>query len=72
VYKLKGVLSDDNNKQPLASNQLGRFILSTNDVDNIKWTPAVLLSTYIEQQGVERGFRFIKSGECHLDNIYLK
>jgi transposase len=30
------------------------------------------LATYIEQQGVERGFRFIKSGEFHLDNIYLK
>jgi transposase len=71
-YKLKGVLSDDDNKQQLASNQLGRFILSTNDVDNVKWTLEVLLSTYIEQQGVERGFRFIKSGEFHLDNIYLK
>ncbi|NQZ10328.1 MAG: IS1634 family transposase [Algicola sp.] len=30
------------------------------------------MSTYKEQQDVERGFGFVKAGEFHLDNIYLK
>ena len=72
TYKLKGTLRDDSNKQRQARNRLGRFILGTNDVKNITLTPEVLLSTYVEQQDVERGFRFIKSDEFHLDNIYLK
>jgi transposase len=72
TYKLNGKLCDDSDKQSQARDRLGRFILGTNEVNNITLTPAVLLATYIEQQDVERGFRFIKSDEFHLDNIYLK
>jgi transposase len=72
TYKLKGTLCDDSTKQKQARNRLGRFILATNDVNNITLTPKVLLSTYVEQQDVERGFGFLKSDEFHLDNIYLK
>jgi len=31
-----------------------------------------LLSSYKEQQGVERGFRFIKDPQFHLNSIFLK
>jgi transposase len=41
-------------------NKLGRFILATNDMDNPDMDEANILSTYKEQQGVERGFGFIK------------
>ncbi len=71
-YRLNGQLSDDENKQTTARHQLGRFILATNDIDNTGLTAEAMLSTYKEQQNVERGFRFIKSDEFHLDNIYLK
>jgi transposase len=32
----------------------------------------VILTTYKEQQGVERGFRFIKDAQFHLNNIFLE
>ena len=41
-------------------------------MDDATLTAQKMLSTYIEQQDVERGFRFIKSDEFHLDGIYLK
>lgn len=72
-YKLSGQITDDIEKQTIRRSQLGRFILGTNDVDNAELTAEVMLSTYcVEQQKVERGFRFLKSDECHLDSIYLK
>jgi transposase len=33
---------------------------------------ANMLSTYKEQQGVERGFRFIKDSLFHLSGVFLK
>jgi len=41
-------------------NKLGRFMLATNELNNPTMDAATLLATYKEQQGVERGFRFIK------------
>jgi transposase len=72
-YKLSGQITDDIEKQTIGRRQLGRFILGTNDVDNAELTAEVMLSTYcVEQQKVERGFRFLKSDEFHLDPIDLK
>jgi transposase len=59
-------------KQALKCRKLGRFILGSNDTENIGLTAQVMLQTYTEQQNVERGFRFIKSDEFHLDGVYLK
>jgi transposase len=53
-------------------NKLGRFILATNDLDNPDMNEANMLSTYKEQQGVERGFRFIKDPLFHLSSVFLK
>ena len=53
-------------------NKLGRFILATNDLENPDMDAANILSTYKEQQGVERGFGFIKDPLFHLNGIFLK
>jgi transposase len=71
-YTLSGLISDDLIKQTPAQNQLGRFVLATNDIEETGQCAELMLSTYKEQQGVERGFGFVKSDEFHLDNIYLK
>ncbi len=71
-YKLSGIISDDLAKQAPAKNRLGRFVLGTNDSEETGLSAALMLSTYKEQQDVERGFGFVKSDEFHLDNIYLK
>ena len=71
-YKLNAQIIDDCEAQNRQRSRLGRFILGTNDIDNKQLTAQKMLATYVEQQGVEKGFRFIKSGEFHLDNIYLK
>jgi transposase len=46
-------------------NKLGRFILVTNDLNDLDMDEANMLSTYKEHQGVERGFRFIKAPLFH-------
>jgi transposase len=47
-------------------------VLGTNDSEETGLSAALMLSTYKEQQDVERGFGFVKSDEFHLDNLYLK
>lgn len=71
-YHINGTITDDETKQAQLRNQLGRFILATNDIDNPTLTPQVILNTYKEQQNCEGGFRFVKSDEFHLSHIYLK
>jgi transposase len=53
-------------------NNLGRFILASNDLDNPDMNETNMLSIYKEQQGVERGFRFIKAPLFHLSGVFLK
>jgi transposase len=59
-------------KQVPYRNKLGRFILATNDLDSSAMNAEVILTTYKEQQGVERGFRFIKDPQFHLNNVFLE
>lgn len=79
-YKLSGEIKDNLTAQRQHRNRLGRFILGSNDttMDNKdnkqlkQLTAHQMLATYKEQQGVEKGFRFVKSDEFHLDGVYLK
>ena len=71
-YQLKITLIQSPKKQQPYRNKLGRFILATNDLNNPKMDMATLLASYKEQQGVERGFRFIKDPQFHLNSIFLK
>lgn len=52
-------------------NQVGRFILGTNETQT-SLTAEMMLSTYKEEQDVERGFRFIKEPSFQLNKVFLK
>lgn len=71
-YKLAAEFEACLDKIRPQQNKLGRFILATNDLDNPDMDEANMLSTYKEQQGVERGFGFIKDPLFHLNGVFLK
>ena len=71
-YQLQITLIQCAEKQKPYRNKLGRFILATNDLNNQEMDLTTLLASYKEQQGVERGFRFIKDPQFHLNSIFLK
>ncbi len=71
-YKLEAEFEACLDKIRPQRNKLGRFILASNDLDNPDMNEANMLSTYKEQQGVERGFRFIKDPLFHLSGVFLK
>jgi transposase len=50
----------------------GRFILATNDMDAEGYPGARMLEEYKAQQGLERGFRFLKDPWFMVDSVFLK
>jgi transposase len=59
-YELHITLELCEEKKRPSRNKLGRFILSTNDLNNENMDLATLLASYKEQQCVERGFVSLK------------
>jgi transposase len=59
-YQIGGALYTPLEKHEEATQQLGLFILATNDI-NGALSMADMLSAYKSQQAVEKGFRFLKS-----------
>jgi transposase len=53
-------------------NKKGRFILATNDMDTESFPASRMLEEYKAQQGVERGFRFLKDPWFMVDSVFLK
>jgi len=52
---------------------LGRFVLATNLLDVLKFSPPTILSHYKAQAvSVERGFRFLKDPLFFADSLFLK
>jgi len=70
-YQLQLTIDACPEKQTPYRNKLGRFVLATNDLTDENLNVETLLATYKEQQGVERGFRFIKDPQFHLNSIFL-
>ena len=70
-YQIAGVLWTPLASRHSALQQLGLFIIATNDVSN-DLDMASLLSSYKAQQNVEKGFRFLKSPDFLTSAIYLK
>jgi len=50
----------------------GRFILASNVLDSTKLSASDALREYKAQQGVERGFRFLKDPLFFADSVFLK
>tara|TARA_R110002167_G_scaffold345241_1_gene554907 strand:+ start:325 stop:1782 length:1458 start_codon:yes stop_codon:yes gene_type:complete len=70
-YHITGELFTPLASRQTALQQLGLFIIATNDVSN-DLNMAALLSSYKAQQNVEKGFRFLKSPDFLTSAIYLK
>jgi transposase len=70
-YQITGALYTPLVSRQTALQQLGLFIIATNDVSN-KLDMAHLLSRYKAQQNVEKGFRFLKSPDFLTSAIYFK
>jgi transposase len=71
-YQIIGSAKYSGEKKQLAEKSRGFFILTTNDLDRDRFPPAQLLKTYKSQQGVERGFRFLKSPDFLVSSFFLK
>lgn len=70
-FQVTGRLFIPLKKRSNAIKQLGFFILATNDLSE-DMTMDKMLSTYKEQQSVEKGFRFLKSPDFLTNSIFLK
>lgn len=70
-YQITGNLFIPLVRRQAALEQLGLFIIATNDVSG-SLTMDKMLSTYKSQQSVEKGFRFLKSPDFLTSAIYLK
>lgn len=71
-YTLDMVLERNEEAVRTLLNKKGRFILATNDMDAESYPAARMLAEYKAQQGVERGFRFLKDPWFMVDSVFLK
>jgi len=72
VYKAKVNLELDEAKKKLALERKGKFIIATNELDEVKLSSKDILKNYKNQQSVERGFRFLKDPLFLSSSIFLK
>ena len=70
-YQITGNLYTALDKRQEALQQLGLFIIASNDLSD-DLTMEKILTTYKSQQSVEKGFRFLKSPDFLTSAIYLK
>jgi len=72
TYHIQAALIENEIVLKIAQNQVGRFILATNLLDEKSWTCELILQEYKEQQTTERGFRFIKDPLFFVSRVFLK
>lgn len=72
VYRLECSLTENAHLIQKANNRLGRFILATNELDNVILPSSEILKEYKDLDKVEKGFRFVKSSEFALSSVFLK
>jgi transposase len=70
-YQISGNLYTPLEKRDEATQQLGLFILATNDITGSLSMPD-MLNTYKSQQALEKGFRFLKSPDFLTSAFYVK
>jgi transposase len=71
-YRLITTLKEDATKIDHISRTKGRFIIATNELDEMLLTSRELLQNYKGQQSVERSFRFLKEPAFITSAIFLK
>lgn len=71
-FKVLGQIERDPDAIGRYLNRKGRFILATNQLDTGILSSEDLLRSYKDQQGVERGFRFLKDPWFMVDSFFVK
>ena len=69
VYLIKATFQEDNEAIENKTKQKGKYVLATNAQDLDQET---ICREYKDQQGVERGFRFIKDPRFFAESTFLK
>lgn len=71
-YKIESTISRDQDIIEQHLNRKGRFIIATNNLDAESLSDVDLFGAYKNQQGVERGFRFLKDPWFMVDSFFVK
>ena len=71
-YRVTAIVSSIESEIATQNIRCGRFILATNVLDSEKLSADQALSEYKTQQGVERGFRFLKDPLFFASSVFLK
>lgn len=71
-YRVTGIVSQIESEVSAQNIRCGRFILATNVLDSEKLSADKALREYKAQQGVERGFRFLKDPLFFASSVFLK
>jgi transposase len=71
-YQVDASIQDDLEAIERKKVALGRFVLATNVIDTNRFSGLELIKEYKSQQGIERGFRFLKDTRFLVSNVYLK
>ena len=71
-YHAQATLSLNTEKVQALQRQSGRFVLATNQLDKELLSDEELLIHYKQQQGIERGFRFLKDPLFFASSVFLK
>ena len=71
-YRVQVKLERDEPAIKMEANKKGRFILATNDLNEVDYPDQQMLMEYKEQQKVESGFRFLKDPWFMLNSVFLK
>lgn len=72
IYKLQLKIEENTEILQQKMTSAGRFILATNILNEQEITAAEILLNYKEQQGVERGFGFLKDPLFFADSFFVK
>ena len=72
VYKITATVEQDIKEIEKIKSHKGKFIIATNQLDVNELPDNKLLSTYKEQSGTEKGFKFIKDNSFEIDSVFLK
>jgi transposase len=72
TYSIKGALCISLASYDQLLDRAALFVLATNQLDEVHFTPVDILNTYQGQVKVERGFRFLKDPLFMANTIFLK
>ena len=71
-YKIQSTITRNQKVIEQELHRKGRFIIATNNLDKNTLSDEALFAAYKEQQGVERGFRFLKDPWFMMDSFFVK